>query len=148
MLTSSCGYRRRGQPMDCCKDAVEQITADGHFGQLKRDGAGMTDDPCTDLDQPGLQAGQRPICHLLGQVCALQENTEVVGQCMKLKSHLVLDHALAGQARPIDRLLAFLDALLNGATLIVETDDPVWVHRKVGHDKAGGHGWADDPPDA
>jgi len=33
---------------------------------------------------------------------------------MKLKPHLVLRHALAGQARPVDRLFAFLDVLLGG----------------------------------
>lgn len=55
---------------------------------------------------------------------------------MKLKPHLVLCHALAGQARPVDRLLTFFDVLLGGATLIVEMDDPVGVHRQVGHDEA------------
>ena len=96
----------------------------------------MADDLCTDFDYPGLQAGQRPIGHLLGKVRALQEDAEIVRQCMKLKQHLVLRHALAGQARPVDRLLAFLDMLLGGASLIVEVDDSVGLHRKVGHDEA------------
>jgi hypothetical protein len=71
----------------------------------------MADDPCTDFDSPGLQAGQRPISHLLGKVRVLQEDAEIGRQCMKLKQHLVLRHALAGQARPVDRLLAFLDVV-------------------------------------
>lgn len=96
----------------------------------------MADNPRTDFDQPGLQAGQRPIGHLLGKVCALQEDAEIVCQCMKLKPHLVLSHALAGQPGPVNRLLAFLDVLLDGATLIVEVDDPVRVHRQVRHDEA------------
>jgi hypothetical protein len=97
--------------MDGCKDTSEQITRNCHLSKLERDGAGVTDDPCTDFDQPGLQAGQRPVCNLLGQISAFQEDTEVVGQCMKLKPHLVLGQSLTGETRPVDRLLAFLDAL-------------------------------------
>ena len=40
------------------QDAGEQITTDGHLGQLEGDGAGMSDDPRANLDEPGLQAGQ------------------------------------------------------------------------------------------
>ena len=54
---------------------------------------------------------------------------------MKLKADLVLRYALAGQPRPVDRLLAFFDVLLGGATLIVEMDDPVRVHGQVGDDE-------------
>ena len=42
--------------MDGGEDAVEQVAADGHFGELEGDGAGVPDDPSADLDQPGLQA--------------------------------------------------------------------------------------------
>ena len=51
-----------------CDDAVEQIAADRDLGKLERNGTGVADDPCTDFDDPGLQAGQRPIGDLLGQV--------------------------------------------------------------------------------
>jgi hypothetical protein len=54
---------------------------------------------------------------------------------MELKAHFVLRHAFAGQACPIDRLLAFLEVLLCRSTLIVEPDDPVWLHRQVGDDE-------------
>jgi hypothetical protein len=47
-------------------DMDEQITADGDFGEVENCGAGKTDDPCTDLDQAGLDAGQRPVGHLFG----------------------------------------------------------------------------------
>lgn len=51
--------------MDGREDTTEKDTTDSHLGQLERGGAGMSDDPCTDLDQSGLQAGQRPSGHLL-----------------------------------------------------------------------------------
>jgi len=50
---------------------TEQSAANGNLGQLEGDSAGMADNPRTDFDQPGLQAGQRPVGHLLGKVCAL-----------------------------------------------------------------------------
>ena len=62
----------------------------------------------------------------------MQEDAEILGQRVKLKADLVLRHALAGQARPVDRLLAFLDVLLGCAKLIVEMDDSVRVHGQVG----------------
>lgn len=55
---------------------------------------------------------------------------------MELKPDLVLRHAPAGQAHPVDLLLDFLDMLFGCATLIVEVDNPVRVHRQIGHDKA------------
>lgn len=78
-----------------CDDASEQIAADSNLGELEGYGAGVADTPRTDFDEPGLQAGQRPVGHLLWQVSALQEDTGIVGQGMKLKPHLVLDHAHA-----------------------------------------------------
>jgi hypothetical protein len=54
---------------------------------------------------------------------------------MKLQPRLVLRHALAGQARPVDCLLSFLDMLFGGATLIIEADDPVRLHWHVGYNK-------------
>ena len=96
----------------------------------------MADNACTDFDQPRLQTGQRPIRHLLGKARALQEYPEIVRQCMKLKPHLVLRHAPAGQPCPVDCLLAFLDVLLCRSALVVEANDPVWLHRQVGDDEA------------
>ena len=96
----------------------------------------MSNKSGTNLDQPGLKAGQRPIGYLFGQISALQEDPQIVSQRMKLKSNLVLRHALAGQPGPVDRLLAFLDVLLHRAALIVEPNDPVRLHRQVGGDEA------------
>jgi len=67
----------------------------------------------------GLQAGQRSGGHLLRQISAFQEDTDIVGQCMKLKADLVLRHAFAGQPRPVDCVLALLNLLFCRATLVV-----------------------------
>jgi len=65
--------------MDRVENAMKEAAADRDRGKLERDGAGVTDYPYTNFDQLGLQAGQRPIGHLLGEVCALQEYTKIVG---------------------------------------------------------------------
>jgi hypothetical protein len=44
--------------VDGRKDASEQITRDSHLSQLEGNGSDVTDDPCANLYQPGLQAGQ------------------------------------------------------------------------------------------
>ena len=81
--------------MDGGKDAVEQISADRNLGKLEGNGAGVADDPRAGFDQSCLEAGQRPVGYLLGQISALQEDTGIAGQCVKLKADLVLRHALA-----------------------------------------------------
>jgi len=118
------------------KDAVEQITRDSHLSQLEGNGSCVTHEPCASFDQTALQASQRPVGYLLRQISALQEDAEIVGQCVQLKADLVLLLDLAGQPRPIDRLLAFLDMLLCCATLIVELDHSVCLHRQVGDHKS------------
>jgi hypothetical protein len=70
-LTFSFGNRWRTQAMDRRQDAVEQRAADRDFGELESDGPGMSNNSGTNLDQPGLKAGQRPIGHLFGQISAL-----------------------------------------------------------------------------
>ena len=72
--------------MDGGKDAVEQISADRNLGKLEGNGAGVADDPRAGFDQSCLEAGQRPVGYLLGQISAVQEDTEIVGQCVKLKA--------------------------------------------------------------
>lgn len=129
IINASFGKWRCAQPLDRCNYAVEQSTTDYNFCELEGDYTGVTHTPCANFDQPSLQAGQRPIGYLLGKVCALQEHTEIVGQCVKLKSDFVLRHAIARQSCRVDRLLAFLYVLHCGAALILETYDPVRLHR-------------------
>ena len=83
----------------------------------------------------GPDPSQRPVGHLFRHLSALQEDAEIVGQWVQLKADLVLLLALAGQSRPIDHMLAFLDMLLCCAALIVELDNPVCLHRQAGDHK-------------
>ena len=89
------------------------------------------DDPCFNLDQPGLQVVQGQIGHFFGQISAQQEDAEIASQRMKLWADFVLHPALAGQRCPIDCLLVLLDVLLIGATLVEEPNDPAGHHRQV-----------------
>lgn len=117
------------------KDAVEQITRDSHLSQLEGNGSGVTHDPCAGFDQTALQASQRLVGHFLRYISSLQEDVEILGQWVQLKADLVLLLALAGQSRPIDRTLAFLDMLLCCAALIVVLDNPVCLHQQAGDHK-------------
>jgi hypothetical protein len=103
---------------------MKETAADRDLGKLEGDGAGVTNYPRTDFDQPGLQAGQRPVGHLLGQICVFQEDTQIVGQGMKLQAYLVLRHPFARQPCPVDRLLTLFDMPLCFAAIVVKPDDP------------------------
>ena len=74
IITALLGNRRCTQPLDHCKYTDKQITADCNLCELKGDGTGVSHNPCANFDQPGLQAGQRPIGYLLGKVRALHDN--------------------------------------------------------------------------
>ncbi len=40
--------------LDRRQDAIEQISTDRNFSKLEGNGTGMSNDPCTYLDRPGL----------------------------------------------------------------------------------------------
>ena len=73
---------------------------------------------------------------LLGQRQGAEEVGEVVGQRVQLQPHGIRLEALAGQPRPGDGVLAFLDPLLRRATLVVEHHHPLGRSRHVGDDEA------------
>ncbi len=56
----------------------------------------------------------------LGQGQGAEEVGGAVGQGVQLQPHRVHVEAAAGQSGPDDRVLAFFDVLLGGASLIVE----------------------------
>jgi hypothetical protein len=64
----SFGNRWFAQSMYSLKNAIELISTEHNFSKLKRDLAGMSDDP---FYQPRFQTFQRPVSDLFGQVCAL-----------------------------------------------------------------------------
>ena len=64
--------------------------------------------------------------HGIGQRQGAHEVAEVIGQCMQLEPDGIVVELAAGQAGPLDGVLAFLDPLLGGAALIVEREsDPI-----------------------
>ncbi len=80
--------------MDSCENTVELVATDASFGQLECDGPSMTHHSRSSFDQPRSEAGQRPVSQLLGEFGPLQEDTQILGQCMKLQTDLVLRHPL------------------------------------------------------
>lgn len=117
-------------------NAGDQITTDSNLGDLECDGAGVANNTCINFDEAGLPAGQRPVGYLLGQISALQEDTQIVVQSMKLQAIFVLRHAFARQPSRVDRLLTFFDVLLCCPALVLEQGGPVWFHWQVGYNKA------------
>ena len=59
--------------MDGCQDALEKIARDRDLGQLEDDRTGVAHDAGADLDEPGLQARQRPRRDLVGKLGGMQE---------------------------------------------------------------------------
>ena len=68
--------------MDRRQYAVEKVTAYRNLSELERDSLGVSNGSGTNLYQSGLQAGQRPVGHLLRQISALQE--AAIGHYLKM----------------------------------------------------------------
>ena len=121
------GLRRSGswsQIIDQAQDFPEQFPRHRHLGQLERDVAAMADHLGTDLHQLLPQRGQRPVLDLLRQSQRPHEVGEIAGQGVKLQPDGVIAEPATRQPRPFDRVLAFLDALLRFAPLIVKQCHP------------------------
>ncbi len=62
-----------------------------------------------------------------------QKITQVVGQNKQSQPHLIRDKMLAGQSRPVQRILAFLDPLLGRATTVVKVNHALGSCAHIGH---------------
>ncbi len=60
-----------------------------------------------------------------GKDQASQKIAQVVGQNKQSQPHLIRDKALAGQPRPVQGILAFLDPLLGRAATVVKVNPPL-----------------------
>jgi len=78
----------------------------------------------TDLDQLLPQRGQRPVLDLLRQRQCSQEVAKIISERMELKPDRIVAEAVAREAGPVDRILAFLDVLLGCAPALVELRYP------------------------
>ena len=120
VIEPSCRPRWWLDVADGGEDLPKQRPTDCDLGQLESDLTCMTHNTRPGFDQAALDAAQRPVGDLFREVYTLQEDTEVVSQCVKLKPDLIVTEPLAGQPGPGDSVLVFLDMLLGGAALIVE----------------------------
>src|SRR5262245_14084948 len=92
----------------------------------------MPDQAPAGLEEPLLEARQRPTLNGGGQDEPTQEIAEVVGDDPEEQPDLVGPEPVAGEARPVGGFFALLDPLLGRPALVVETDD-----RSVGPGERG-----------
>ena len=96
----------------------------------------MFDQSSAGLDQAFPERSQRPGFDRLRRRDGAQEVGEVVSQGMKLEPHSIGREAHAGQPRPLQSVLAFLDMLLRRSPIIVKGQDPLVRQTAVGDDKS------------
>ena len=64
-----------------------------------------------------------------------QKSAQVVGQNKQSQPHLIRDKMLAGQPRPVQGILAFLDPLLGRAATVVKVNHPWGSCAPIGQDE-------------
>ncbi len=126
LLNRSPSWRQwsRPQPVNQAQDLGEQCSRYGDLCELECDIAAMSHNLGTDLDQLLPQRGQRPVLDLLRQRQCPQEVAEIISERMELKPDRIVAEAVAREAGPVDRILAFLDVLLGCAPALVELRYP------------------------
>lgn len=115
--------RLRPQAVDQSQGFREQPPWDRDLGKRESDVPTMANDLGADLDQLLAQRGHRPVLDLIGQRQRPEEVANVVCQHVQPETYLVFPETMAGQPRPVDGVVPFLEVLLGGAALIVEGDD-------------------------
>ena len=89
----------------------------------------------SNLDQLGQEGAKGPMVDPSGKDETPQEVAQVVGQNKESQPHLIPDKALAGQPRPVQGVLAFLDPLLGGAAPVVKVNHPWSLCAPMGHNE-------------
>ena len=79
----------------------------------------MADNLGADLDQPLLEARQRPVPDQFRCRQGAQEVAEIVGECVKLKANCVGGKRAARQAGPLDRALPRSPAICRAQRIAV-----------------------------
>src|SRR5262249_21847559 len=127
--------RSRGvprQPLDACDDLPKQRPCQITFGELQGEVSGMPDQAPAGLEEPLLEARQRPTLNGGGEDEPTQEIAEGVVDDPEDQPDLVGPEPVAREARPVGGFFALLDPLLGRPALVVETDD-----RSVGPGERG-----------
>ena len=123
--------RRQPQPSDSLKNCPEQLPRHRHLSQLEGGVPGVGNHLGPNLDQLLPKCRQRPVLHRSRQCQPPQEVGQVVRQGKQLQANLVFFKAVAGQPRPVQRVLALLDPLLRRASMIVEVDHALRANGQV-----------------
>src|SRR6266446_7945415 len=96
----------------------------------------MPDQSPASLEQPLLEACQRPILNRKGESEPAQEIAEVVGDDPEQQADLVGPEPVTGESGPVGGFLALLDPLLGRAALVIEADDGAVRPGQAGDDEA------------
>jgi len=83
----------------------------------------MPNQAAAGLEQPLLQARERPALDGERQDEPAQKISQVVGDDPQEQAHLVGPEPVTGEARPVSGGFVLLDPLLRGPVLVVEADD-------------------------
>ena len=83
VIEASCRPRWWLDVADGCDDLPKQRATHGDLCQLERDLTRVAYNTRPDLDETALDACERPIRNLFREVYTLQEDTEIVSQCVK-----------------------------------------------------------------
>ena len=106
-------------PDNLPKQALCQVA----LGQMEHEVPGMANEAAAGLEQPLLQARQRPALDGARHDKPAEEIAEVIGDDLDQKPYLVGPKAVAGEPGPVGGFLALLDPLLRRPALVVEVDD-------------------------
>ena len=83
----------------------------------------MPDEASAGLEEPLLEARQRPVLDGQRQGQPTEQIAEVIGDDSQEQADLVRAEAVAGETRPMGRGLALLDPLLRRPAPVIEVDD-------------------------
>jgi|SRR2546425_7945914 len=116
---------------------VKELSAS--FRRAQREVPGMSDEAPAGLEQPLLQARQRPVLDGERQDQPAQQIAKVVGDHPEEQPDLVGSEAVTGEARPVGGDLALLDPLLRRSKIALPP-------RTLGF-RVGKHGLKLPPPE-
>jgi hypothetical protein len=112
-----------GQSLDTRENLPKERRRQVAFGQLQDEVPRVPNEAAAGLEQPLLQARQRPTLDGTGEGESAQEIPELGRDDPQEQPHLIGPEAVTGEPGPVRGLLAFLDPLLRRSTLVVEADD-------------------------
>jgi hypothetical protein len=107
----------------CARELPDEALCQVALGKLEDEVPGMPDQAPPGLEEPLLEARQRPALDGEGQSQPEQQIAEIVGDDREEQSHLVGPEAIAGEPGPMRGFFSLLDPLLPCAALVVEVHD-------------------------